>query len=258
MMKTLLLDLDGTMYRGTQIIESAKALIDQCVEKGVPYLFLTNNSMRTRQENALHMEKMGYEHIKPQQFYNSAMASAQYAAKHFKQRKAYYIGANGMKEALEESGFTITDKIPDFVFVGLNKEMNYHDYSKGLAHLLHGANLIGTNQDRILAKPDGFEIGNGSIVAMFEYASKQESPKIAKPHAPILELCLEANGLTKEDVILVGDNLETDISLGYNNGVETVFVESGVHKREDIASLGIEPDHVISDLSEFRFEWLEK
>ena len=82
--------------------------------------------------------------------------------------------------------------------------------------------------------------------------------KIAKPHAPILELCLEANGLTKEDVILVGDNLETDISLGYNNGVETVFVESGVHKREDIASLGIEPDHVISDLSEFRFEWLEK
>ena len=77
---------------------------------------------------------------------------------------------------MTEEGFRITDQDPDFVFVGLNKEATYAEYSKALTFLLQGAKLIGTNQDRILAKPDGFEIGNGSVVAMFEYASNQKSP----------------------------------------------------------------------------------
>ena len=87
-------------------------------------------------------------------------------------------------------------------------------YSGVLKHLLNGAQLIGTNSDRLLAQADGFSIGNGSVVAMFEYASRQVSPKIGKPYQPILEECLEKYHLRKQDVIMVGDNLETDIKLG--------------------------------------------
>ena len=249
-MKTLVFDLDGTMYRGTQIIDTAKQFLDYCIKQNIPYLFLTNNSMRTPQTNVEHMENMGYTGISASQFYNSAMASCQYVKEKYSGRKAFFIGEKGMEQALLDAGFTITDDHPDFVFVGLTKKGDYAMYSHALTCLLQGAKLIGTNKDRILAKPGGFEVGNGSVVAMFEYATNTQSPDIAKPSKTMLDLFLRHFHLKKEDVILIGDNLETDIRLGYENGVQTIFVETGVHTRKDIATLNIHPTWIVSNLME--------
>ena len=71
-MKTVVLDLDGTMYRGSQIIQSAKEFIDYCLENKIPFIFLTNNAMRTRAQNVKHMLDMGYSGISSEQFFNSA------------------------------------------------------------------------------------------------------------------------------------------------------------------------------------------
>lgn len=249
-MKTIIFDLDGTIYRGKEIIPGARVFLEACQKEGIPYYFLTNNSMRTPLQNAQHMLEMGYTGIRPEQFFNSAMASAMYAREHFEGKKAWYIGEAGMKQALEENGFVITEDHPDFVFVGLDKNADYRKYSRALSFLLNGARLIGTNKDRILAKPGGFEVGNGSVVALFEYATGQKSPDIAKPSGVMLDLCLKYFNLRREDVILVGDNLETDIALGYYNHVETLFVTSGVHTEQDIDRLKIIPDHRTEDLSE--------
>ena len=247
-MKTLIFDLDGTMYRDTEIIESAHQFLDYCILNNIPFVFMTNNSMRTQEENVKHMLQMGYTDILPSMFYNSAMAACQYVKQNYSQRNAYYIGKEGMKKALLDEGFIITDYNPDFVFVGLDKDGSYQSYSKALSFLLNGAKLIGTNSDRILAKPNGFEVGNGSIVHMFEYASNQESPKIAKPNFPILDLCLKHFNLNKDEVILIGDNLETDIKLGFDNNIETIFVQTGVHKKEDIDFLHIYPTYTVETL----------
>lgn len=251
--KTMLFDLDGTMYRGPEPIEAGIRAVDFCQAHDIPYLFVTNNSMRTPEENAKHMLDMGYHNIKPEHFVNSAMAAVSYASKQPDKRKAWYIGANGMKEALEEGGFAITDDQPDFVFVGLDKQGNYAKYSKALDLLLNGAELIGTNHDRILAKPGGFEVGNGSVVALFEYATGKPSPKIGKPALPILEAALEKAGIEKENAVIIGDNLETDIALGYNNQVQTLFVLSGVHQPEDIERLKIYPDETVVSLDDVDF-----
>ena len=249
-MKTLIFDLDGTMYRDTSIIESAKRFLDYCIEKKIPFIFMTNNAMRTQKENAKHMLTMGYEGIEPWMFYNSAMASCQYVKSISDKRKAYYIGRDGMKMALMDEGFLITEDKPDFVFVGLDKECTYASYSKALSFLLDGATLIGTNKDRVLVKQGGFEVGNGSVVALFEYASNQKSPDIAKPAYPILELCMKHFHLKKEDIILVGDNLETDIKLGYNHGIKTIFVQTGVHTEADIERYHIVPTYTVNTLDE--------
>ncbi len=249
-MKTLIFDLDGTMYRGTQIIETAKQFLDVCIQKNIPFIFLTNNSMRTQEENVAHMEQMGYQNIKPSLFYNSAMASVQYVLDMDGPSTAFYIGKAGMRQALLDGGFTITQDHPKYVFVGLNKDLSYKEYSQALTYVLDGATLIGTNKDRILAKPGGFEMGNGSIVAMFEYATQQTSPDIAKPHPRMLKYCLQHFRLQKDEVILVGDNLETDILLGSRCGVETIFVQTGVHQKEDVDRLQIYPTHIVQNLME--------
>lgn len=253
-MKTFVFDLDGTMYRGTSIIESAHHFLDLCIEKKVPFVFLTNNSMRTQEENVKHMLDMGYTNLTPAMFYNSAMASAQYVKVNYSGNRAYFIGKKGMEMALRNEGFIIDDQNPDFVFIGLDKDATYKSYSKALSLLLNGAKLIGTNNDRILAKPDGFEVGNGSVVDMFEYASNQKSPRIAKPYKPMLDLCLKHFHLLEKDIILVGDNLETDIKLGFENHIETLFVETGVHTRKDIERLKIFPTHVVENLMDYNLD----
>lgn len=251
--KTMIFDLDGTLYRGPAPIEAGIRAIQFCQEHEIPYLFLTNNSMRTPQENADHMETMGYSNLKPEDFVNSAMAAAAYASGLNQGKKAWYIGQEGMRQALLDAGFELTEEHPDFVFIGLDKQADYALYSRALAMLLGGAKLIGTNMDRILAKPQGFEVGNGSVVTLFEYASNQKSPEIGKPGRPILDTALAHAGLKSDEVVLIGDNLETDIALGYNNQVQTVFVQSGVHHEADIDRLQIFPDLVVSNLDEVDF-----
>ena len=155
---------------------------------------------------------------------------------------------------MEDNGFTVSDQDVDLVFVGLDNTGTYEKYSKALDFLLKGAKLIGTNNDRLLAQPGGFAVGNGSIVAMFEYASGQVSPKIGKPHAPILEEALKYFQLNADEAVILGDNLETDILLGVENHVDTIFVTSGVHQREDVEKLQIYPTRTIDDLRELLAE----
>lgn len=251
-MKVYLIDLDGTMYRGNEIIEGAKEFIDDLIQKKQRFVFLTNNAKRTKRQNVEHMEQLGFTGIKEEHFFTSSMAAATYAASHYKERNAWYIGQDGLKEALLDNGFHICEEHVDFVFVGLDFTGTYEKYSKAVGFLMNGATLIGTNNDRLLAQPEGFHVGNGSVVAMFEYATGQQSPKIGKPYAPILEEALRYFKLTKDEVIIVGDNLETDILLGVENGVESLFVTTGVHTYEDIEKLQIYPTSTIANLSELK------
>lgn len=246
--KIYLIDLDGTMYRGSTIIEGAKEFIDYLNETNQTYLFLTNNSSRTLKQNVEHMEKMGFTGIKESHFFTSAMAAAAHIAKSSTLRKCDFIGMDGLREALENNGFEIVDENADFLFVGLDRSGTYTNYSKKLRHLLNGAKLVGTNSDRLLANDEGFNVGNGAVVAMFEYATGQKSEAIGKPNAPILDEALAYINKSKEECAIIGDNLETDIKLGSDNGVDTIFITTGVHTIEDIAKLKIEPTMTISSL----------
>lgn len=252
-MKTYLIDLDGTMYSGNENIDGAKEFIHYLIETNQQFLFVTNNAMRTHKQNKEHMEALGFKGIKEEHFFTSSMASTRYVAKMSDKRKVFMIGAEGLKEALLEQNFEFVkdDEIADFVFVGLTKEGTYASYSKALDHLMKGAKLIGTNNDRKL--PSGknqYMLGNGAIVAMLEYASQQKTINIGKPYEPMLSEALDFIHKSKNEVIMVGDNLETDIAFGANYGVETIFVSTGVHTFEDVEKSDIKPTYMIHNLKE--------
>ena len=142
MKKTYLIDLDGTMYRGTEIIEGAKEFIDYLIAQDHPFCFLTNNAMRTKRQNVEHMKNMGFTGIEEKHFFTSSMAAARYMAKQdASKRKAWMIGQDGLREALMEEGFVLTKDHADYVFIGLDKSASYEDYSEALDVLLQGATL---------------------------------------------------------------------------------------------------------------------
>lgn len=245
-----IIDLDGTMYKGNSNIDGAIDFINYLNKNKIRYMFLTNNASRTKMQNKEHMLALGFSNIDENSFYTSSMAACNYVRKNFKGNKAFYIGADGLYEALKDNGFEIVNDSADFVFVGLDINANYRNYSKALNNLMNGAILIGTNNDRKLPHNDKFNVGNGAIVKMLEYASEQESIKVGKPHMPILTEILNYAKVDKDDVILIGDNLETDIALGFNNKVKTIMVTSGVHTKDDVLRLNIIPDRIISNLKE--------
>lgn len=248
--KFYMIDLDGTMYHGSKIIPGAKKFIDYLIKHQIPFLFLTNNATRTQEECAQHMLKMGFKNILPAMFFTSGMAAASYIQKQFpNQKKAGYIGEPAMKEILLDYGFEIEVDNPDFLFVGLDRFASYQDYCFGLKALLNGAKLVGTNNDRIIPTSSGANVGNGAIVAMFEYAANVQSIHIGKPFSVIFEEALKYANVLKENVVMIGDNLETDILLGKNAGVDTILVTTGVHDMSDCFKLKIQPTYIVDDLS---------
>lgn len=248
--KTYFIDLDGTLYSGNQVLDGAIAFLTQLQKEKIAYFFITNNATRTRKQNVEKLEELGFSNIREQDFFTSGMASASYIAHHSEARRAFYIGQDGLKEALLEQGFVIEEETADFVFVGLDTNATYQQYCHAFSLLQKGAKLIGTNQDRRLPHGDGFWIGNGAIVAMFAYASGQEPLLIGKPCKPMMEEALRFAGISKEDCIVIGDNLETDILFGIQHDVETIFVTTGVHQEQDMGVLDIHPTHIISNLKE--------
>lgn len=249
-MKTYIIDLDGTMYSGDKNIDGAREFINYLQEKNIPYIFLTNNATRTKKQAKEHMLNLGFKNIKEENFFTSAIAAAKYASKNFLERRCFVIGEAGLLEALKEEGFKIVDKKADFVFVGLDRQADYRKYSNAIHNILSGAKFIATNTDRLLPNNGNFDVGNGSVVAMLEYATQIESIKIGKPYSKILNILLDEYKLKKEDIILIGDNLETDIKLGYKLGIITIMVATGVHSKEDIDKLKVYPTNFIYSLKE--------
>lgn len=250
-MKTYIIDLDGTMYSGNQNIDGAIEFIDYLQENKIPYIFLTNNATRTLKQAKEHMLNLGFKNIKEEDFFTSAIAAATHIKKNYGLGNCFVIGEDGLVEALKDQKFNIdNNRLVDFVVVGLDRKADYLKYSNALHHILGGAKFIATNTDKLLPNNKKFDIGNGSVVFMLEYASGIESEKVGKPYGIILDLLLNKYKLRKEDIIFVGDNLETDIKLGYDLNVETIMVATGVHTEKDIKRLNVFPTKYINNLKE--------
>lgn len=247
-MKAYLIDLDGTIYMGTKPCEGAIDFISYLLRKEIPFAFFTNNSSRTQGQAREHMEALGFTGLQDHHFFTSALAASKYVASISDKRRAFVIGERGLTEALEQEGFAVVEEHADFVFVGLDKAGNYMRYSQGLAQLMQGAQLVGTNNDRRLLLETGPHIGNGSIVHMMEYASGQESIKVGKPHEPMLLAALAYLGKTKDECVILGDNLETDILCGTQAGVDTILVLGGIHDEQDCERLHIHPTRIAKTL----------
>ena len=166
----------------------------------------------------------------------------------------YMIGEQGLKDALESRGFELTDQRPDFVVVGLDTEVTYRKLEVAVLAILAGATFIGTNADSNLPNERGLTPGAGSLVKLVEYATQTKPIMIGKPEAIIMEMALQRVGLTKEQVVMVGDNYHTDIEAGINVGMDTLLVYTGVSTKEQAAGEEAPPTHVVDSLDDWMVE----
>ncbi|WLR50458.1 TIGR01457 family HAD-type hydrolase [Bacillus tianshenii] len=251
--KGYLIDLDGTMYRGTERIEAASDFVKALRERGLPHLFVTNNSSRKPEQVA---EKLVSFDIpaEPEQIFTTSMATASYIAEQKPGASAYFIGEEGLEYALKSNGIKLVEEQPDYVVVGIDRDINYEKLAKACLGVRAGATFISTNSDIAIPTERGFLPGNGSLTSVITVSTQTNPTFIGKPEPIIMKQALKKLGTSKEDTLMVGDNYDTDIQAGMNAGLDTLLVHTGVTSKEMLITYEVQPTYTGDSL----LEWIEK
>ncbi|WEV71232.1 TIGR01457 family HAD-type hydrolase [Lactobacillus sp. ESL0785] len=249
-----LIDLDGTIYRGKGTIEAGVRFVHRLEQAGKDYLFLTNNTTRTPEmvvdKLALHGVKTDTAHV-----YTPSMASVSYLLEHASGQLpigVYLIGEIGLQQEFwQHTEFELNNKNPDYVIVGMDRDLTYHKVQVAADAIRNGAVFIGTNADLNLPSDEGLLPGNGSQCAMIAVSSGHEPLYIGKPSPIIVKMALAKMHCQKEQAILVGDNYQTDIKAGFNSQVDQLLVTTGITQLADLQGKR-QPTFVVDSLDKFK------
>ncbi len=250
-----LIDMDGVIYHGHQLIPGADRFIRELLAADVPFLFLTNNSQRTRRDVATRLNRMGIE-IEERHVFTCAMATARYLAQQKPNGTAYVIGEGGLLTALHNNGYSIVDRDPDYVIVGEGRTLTFEMTEAALGMIRGGAKLIATNLDPNCPTPTGMRPGCGAVVALLEAASGLKAFSVGKPSPVMMRGARKELGLSAEETIIIGDTMETDIVGGVQLGYHTVLMLTGSTKRGDLMRYAYQPDLVFDSIADISHEKL--
>lgn len=253
-----LIDMDGVIYRGSQMISGADRFIQALRAARIPFLLLTNNSQRTRRDVATKLQRLGI-NVEEAHVFTSAMATARFLARQKPRGTAYVIGEGGLLTALHSNGYAIVDKDPDYVVVGEGRTLNFEMAEAAIRMILAGAKLVATNLDPNCPTETGSRPGCGAIVAMLEAATGVKAFSVGKPNPVMLRAARKELGLTTDQTIVIGDTMETDILGGVQLGFKTILVLTGGTRREDLARFAFRPDKVVDSIADLNpLELLEE
>jgi NagD protein len=246
-----LIDMDGVLYRGSELIRGADTFINQLTRRNIPFRLLTNNSQRARRDVVAKLARMGIQ-LREENVYTSAMATARYLASQKPNGTAYVIGEGGLLTALHANGYAVVDHDPDYVVIGEGRTFNLELVEAATRMIQRGAKLVATNLDPSCPTQNGsIRPGCGAMVAMVEVATGVKAFSVGKPSPVMMRAARKEMGLATAEITMIGDTMETDILGGVQLGYNTVLVLSGGTRAEDLAKYAYQPNVIVSSLAEY-------
>lgn len=244
-----LIDMDGVIYRGSQAIEGAAEFVSYLVEDDIPYLFLTNNSAYTPLDVVVKLRKFGIE-TTTEHVYTSAQATAEFVHKQRPHGTAFVIGEGGLLNALNEVHYAVSRDRPDYVIVGEGRTLNYELVEQAHRCINAGAHLLSTNRDTWCPTDAGPRPGCGAIVALLEAATGRKAYHVGKPNPFMMRAARKRIGLSTDQVIMIGDTMDTDIRGATDLGYQSILVLTGSSSRETLSEYPFAPTRVVESISE--------
>lgn len=257
--KGFLIDMDGVIYSGNDLIPGADTFITELKRKKVPFLFLTNNSQRTPRDVVNKLAGLGIE-AEEENVFTSAMATGWFLARQKPNGTAYVLGEGGLLTSLHENGYSLVTHDPDFVVVGEGRNFTLEMVNNAVDMILGGAKLIATNLDPSPKKKGWNNLGIKSVVAMLEEATGVKAFSVGKPSPVMMRVARKKLGLETANTTIIGDTMDTDIIGGIQVGYRTILTLSGVSKEEELAQYAFSPDLMVEnvgalDLDKWLKEW---
>ena len=250
--KFFLLDMDGTIYLDNDLFDGTLDFLTAVKNSGGKYLFVTNNSSKSTDAYVEKLGKIGIEATEDD-FLTSTDATCLYL-KRYEGKKFYVSGTRSFETQLKESGVLTTTELEDDIFgivMGNDTELTFKKLDD-VCRLLTERDMIyiATNPDWVCPTAYGYVPDCGAVAEMINRATGKSPLFIGKPKPEMLLLAMEKFGYSKEETLMVGDRVYTDIASGYNAGVDTVLVLSGEGTKKDAASTDTKPTYVMQDIRE--------
>lgn len=251
--KALILDMDGVIWRADTPIGDLPAIFKRIEERGLKYVFATNNGSRTPEQYVDTLAGFGVQ-VDPSQVVTSALGVAHMLTQKFQPgSKAFMIGEEGIRAALAAKGFEILslERAPEahFFVMGIDRQINFEKMREAALLVRVGVPFYATNPDKTFPTPRGEIPGAGAWISVITTATNIEPTYAGKPYPFMMELSLERLGTRKEETLVIGDRLETDIAAGQTVGCPCALVLSGVSTREQAETWAPAIDIIADDLS---------
>lgn len=244
-----LFDLDGTVYRGEALIPGADAVIAALRAAGRRVAFLSNKPLFTRADYAQKLTRLGIP-ATADDVINSSLALVLHLGRLDPGASLFVIGEPPLIGELRAHGFEVrADARVRWVVIAFDRTFDYAKLDTALQAVRAGARLIATNPDRTCPTADG-EIPDcaGMIAAVEAVTGRSVEIVVGKPSPIILEVALARLGVPAAECAIVGDRIETDITMGRRAGLATVLVLSGITRADDPRIAGLGADLVLGSI----------
>lgn len=251
--KALIVDMDGVIWKADAPIGDLGSIFKRIKQRKLKYVFATNNGTKTPEEYQKKLSDLGVD-TEAWQIVTSAMGVAHMLARKFPRgTKAFMIGEDGIRVALEEKGFEVlsveTAQEAQVVVMGIDRGITFDKMREATLLVRRGVPFYATNPDKTFPTPRGEIPGAGAWISVITTATNIEPIYAGKPFPFMMELSLERLGTKKEETLIVGDRLETDIAAGQAVGCPCALVLSGVSTKEQAEAWMPKIDVIADDLS---------
>lgn len=262
----ILIDIDGTLMRGSQLIDGAAEFLEFLDSEKIPYLIVSNNTKSPGRYVDL-FETRGAR-VGKEQILTCTSTTKSYLDDNQGIKTAYVIGKPDLIEAVEDAGVRILKDaggvdigdVADAVIVGGDFDLNYTKLKDAVLHLQNGARLIGSNGDMLIPTEEGLVPEAGMTLAALEAGSGIKPIILGKPMEYFFENAVgklkKSKNMDLDQIVMLGDRLDTDIKGAIDYGLKSILVKTGVDDNIGIEKKGIYPDLVVEDLDELKSMWI--
>lgn len=251
--KTLyLLDMDGTIYNENEIFDGTLEFLEEIERRGGQYVFITNNSSKSVEDYVQKVRAMGIK-AEYENFYTSGQATAMYLKENYPNQVVYCIGTKSLIKELREAGIEVVTEVDEragVVLLGFDTENTSEKIRNTCIMLGRDVAYLATNPDLVCPVSFGYIPDCGSMSIMLKNATGKEPFFIGKPEPIMVNCVLKKLNCKREDAVIVGDRLYTDIKTGANAQVDTICVLSGEASMEDILQGEVEPTYIFKSVKE--------
>lgn len=247
--KAVFLDLDGTIYLGSNLIEGVQSFLDRLEERGIMRFFLSNNSSKSVGQYLEKLLDLGI----PANSQEVLLSTHDLISWLNENRidETYLVGTEGMREMLESAGVSTNSEDPQYVVLGYDTEITYEKLSTASIHLHKGVPMVASHPDVVCPSPDGGLPDTGAYMDLFEATTGVRPEHVCgKPNAGMILHKVEELGLRPDQCAMVGDRLYTDMEMAERAGVHGVLVLSGEATMDDLGEASQTPSIVVGSVAE--------
>lgn len=247
-----LLDMDGTVNLGYDPIDGAKEFLETLLAQGKKFIFVTNNSSKSKSDYVEKMRSLGFP-CEDENVFTSGMAAGLFLEEYKKGSKVYVCGTKSLKAELKNYDVDMDEsgENADTVLLGYDTELDYKKIRTVCDLLDAGADYYATNIDMVCPIEGGRYLPDcGSFADMFEQAVKRRPRFLGKPDRTMIDIIAKAEGVPYENIAMVGDRIYTDVKTGINAGVTSILVLSGETTMEDYKKSDVKPDYILDSVKD--------